>query len=189
MEHFEFDNKRGKINDKQKLFCMEYVKNRFNGTNAAISAGYSKKTAAVAAAKMLIIPNIAAYIQALKADISTAIGVSAIDIANEYAKIGFSDIRQIFDEDGNMIKIKQMSDSSAASIASIEVLEEFDGVGPEKKYIGNTKKVRFYDKVTALDKLAKMLGVDGTTKTLQTNIDGGTTIVELKPDVINEEIS
>lgn len=32
------------LNDKQRLFCLEYIKD-FNATQAAIRAGYSKKTA------------------------------------------------------------------------------------------------------------------------------------------------
>jgi len=34
-----------KLTDKQKIFVSNYLKNGFNATQAAISAGYSKKTA------------------------------------------------------------------------------------------------------------------------------------------------
>jgi len=44
------------------------------------------------------------------------------------------------------------------------VFEEFQGVGAERQYIGTTKKIKFYDKVNALDKLAKMIGADGNKK-------------------------
>lgn len=40
------------LNDKQKAFCREYVK-CYNGTQAAIAAGYSEKTAAVQASRLL----------------------------------------------------------------------------------------------------------------------------------------
>lgn len=47
---------------KQKLFCDEYLVD-LNATQAAIRAGYSKKTAAVIAAENLKKPNIQEYIQ------------------------------------------------------------------------------------------------------------------------------
>lgn len=43
--------------EKQKLFCREYVKD-YNGTQAAIRAGYSEKTAAVQASRLLKKPEI-----------------------------------------------------------------------------------------------------------------------------------
>lgn len=47
---------------KQKLFCDEYLVD-LNATQAAIRAGYSKKTAAVIATENLRKPNIQEYIQ------------------------------------------------------------------------------------------------------------------------------
>ena len=47
---------------KQKLFCDEYLID-LNATQAAIRAGYSKKTAAVIATENLRKPNIQEYIQ------------------------------------------------------------------------------------------------------------------------------
>lgn len=54
--------KTGKdLTERQSFFCREYLKN-FNGTQAAIRAGYSKKTARSIAAENLIKPNIQAYL-------------------------------------------------------------------------------------------------------------------------------
>ena len=41
-----------KLNDKQELFCQEYIKDA-NGTQAAIRAGYSEKTAGAIGNKLL----------------------------------------------------------------------------------------------------------------------------------------
>lgn len=43
--------------EKQKLFCSEYVKD-YNGTQAAIRAGYSAKTAASQASRLLKNPDV-----------------------------------------------------------------------------------------------------------------------------------
>lgn len=50
-----------KLTEKQKRFADEYIQSG-NATQAAIAAGYSKKTAAVIAAENLIKPNVKTYI-------------------------------------------------------------------------------------------------------------------------------
>jgi phage terminase small subunit len=52
------------LTDKEEAFCREYVVS-WNGTRAAIDAGYSKKTAAVTAYENLRKPKIQARIQEL----------------------------------------------------------------------------------------------------------------------------
>lgn len=52
------------LNDKQKQFCKEYIID-FNGTQAAIRAGYSKKTAYSMASENLKKPEVQAYIKEL----------------------------------------------------------------------------------------------------------------------------
>ena len=51
-----------KLTDKQKKFCDEYLVDS-NGTQAAIRAGYSEKTADVIASENLVKPNISEYIK------------------------------------------------------------------------------------------------------------------------------
>ena len=51
-----------KLTPKQKRFCDEYLKD-LNGTQAAIRAGYSKKTASVIATENLAKPYIAEYVK------------------------------------------------------------------------------------------------------------------------------
>ena len=43
---------------KQKAFVREYASNGYNGTKAAIAAGYSEKTAEVKACQLLAIPEV-----------------------------------------------------------------------------------------------------------------------------------
>ena len=60
----DFDNYINKINltPKQISFCQEYLKD-FNGTQAAIRAGYSKKTANEQASRLLANVNISNYLK------------------------------------------------------------------------------------------------------------------------------
>lgn len=57
---------------KQKMFCDEYMID-LNATQAAIRAGYSKKTAAVIAAENLKKPNIQEYIEKRMAEKEAAL--------------------------------------------------------------------------------------------------------------------
>ena len=58
------------LNAKMEMFCDEYVID-FNGTQAAIRAGYSKKTANRKAYQLLRIVEIQNYISELKKELST----------------------------------------------------------------------------------------------------------------------
>ena len=51
-----------KLTDKQKLFCTEYLKNDFNATQAAVTAGYSEDTAGVIGYENLKKPYIRDFI-------------------------------------------------------------------------------------------------------------------------------
>lgn len=166
---FKFGDTEYILTDQQALFCMKYVELKLNGTKAALAAGYSTKNAGVSSSALLKNPNIVGFIKELQKDLSMQIGINAADIAREYAKIGFSDIRKVFDENGNLINVTDIDADPAANIASIEVFEEYQGTGKDREFIGNTKKVKFYDKVAALDKLAKMINADGVTKIATTD--------------------
>lgn len=80
------------LTDRQMLFCQKYVELKFNGTRAVIASGGSKNpnVAKGMATRLLTYDNIKRYVELLKNDISLAIGISACDIAREYAKIGFA---------------------------------------------------------------------------------------------------
>lgn len=65
-----------KLTKKERIFADEYVKTT-NGTQSAITAGYSEKTASVTGSKMLRKPKVRQYIDAImdersKSTIATA---------------------------------------------------------------------------------------------------------------------
>ena len=61
-----------KLTPKQKTFADEYIRNSGNATQAAIAAGYSKKTAAYIGAENLKKPYIAAYIAERQKEIESS---------------------------------------------------------------------------------------------------------------------
>jgi phage terminase small subunit len=69
-----------KLTAKQQAFCESYVANGFNATQAAITAGYSEKTAKDIGCENLAKPNIAEYIFEFKAKASEKALVTTEDI-------------------------------------------------------------------------------------------------------------
>lgn len=63
----EFDVNNLKLNEKQKMFCEEYIID-LNATQSAIRAGYSEKTARQIGAKLLTKVDIQLYIEKLMQD-------------------------------------------------------------------------------------------------------------------------
>lgn len=76
---------------KQQLFVQEYLVD-LNGAQAAIRAGYSKKTASVIAAENLSKPYLSQAIQKAFAERSRRTQVTQDRVIQEYARIAFSDI-------------------------------------------------------------------------------------------------
>ena len=79
-----------KLTDKQESFCREYMVD-FNGTQAAIRAGYAKSGARTEGARLLANANIQKYLKLLKDKQAEKTGITAERVAQELAKIGFSD--------------------------------------------------------------------------------------------------
>jgi len=56
------------LTDRQKFFCMEYLKD-LNGTQAAIRAGYSAKTAMEQASRLLSNVKVLDFVTQLKSEL------------------------------------------------------------------------------------------------------------------------
>jgi phage terminase small subunit len=79
------------LTDKQRLFCIYYVKS-FNATQAALRAGYSSATAGQMGYENMKKPYIADEIRRIKGLMTHDIFVEAMDVLNVYVKIAFTDI-------------------------------------------------------------------------------------------------
>lgn len=148
-----------KLTDKQELFCQEYLID-LNATQAAIRAGYSEATARSLGQENLTKPDIQARIAELNKSRLEALGISQNRVLEEYAKIAFFDIREVFGVDGGLLPVKQLDNNSAGAIASIKSSEEWgeDDEG-NKVVVGTLKEVKVFDKIRALQDLGKHLGL------------------------------
>lgn len=159
------------LTPKQERFVAEYLID-LNATGAARRAGYSEKTANEQGSRLLANASVAAAIEAARAKQAAKLEITAERVLRELARIGFSDPRKLYRDDGSLKPITELDDDTAATIAQVEVLEEFAGRGDEREQIGWTKKLKHWDKVAALDKLGKHLKLF-TEKHEHSGPDGG----------------
>ena len=80
-------------------------------------------------------------------------------VLTEYAKLGYFDVRNLFNNDGSPIPIQKLDDDTAAALAGLDIQEIYEGTGDNRKFVGYTKKYKLPDKKAALDSMAKYLGM------------------------------
>lgn len=154
-------NKYG-MTPKQEKFAQQVCKLNDDGAayRASFDAGNMKQiTVAARSWELRQNPKIAARIALLQKEAADRAGVEATDVIRETARIAFSDIRKLFNEHGGLIPVHELPDNVAAAIASIEVFEEFEGRGEDRKLVGHLKKIKMWDKNSALEKFFKNKGL------------------------------
>lgn len=79
----ERDELERALNERQKRFALEYVRNGGNGTEAAISAGYSARSAHVQASRLLKDDKVLAYRRMCARDLYKALALTPDAIGME----------------------------------------------------------------------------------------------------------
>lgn len=144
------------LNSKQQRFVAEYLVD-LNATQAAIRTGYSAKTAGAQGSRLLTHVEIAAAVQAATSKQLGTAELSAVRVLEEYRRLAFSDVRNLFDAEGNLVPIHALSAEVASALASVEVVKKNVAAGDGK--VDTIHKVRVWDKTKALDSLAKHFGL------------------------------
>jgi phage terminase small subunit len=149
------------LTPKQAAFVREFLID-LNAAAAYRRAGYKPRSdhaASVNASALMAKHGIAEAIKAAQQARAQRTEIEADRVLKELGRIGFSDPRKLFGEGGSLKAIKDLDDDTAAGIASVEVFEEFAGVGAARHLVGYTRKLRLWDKNSALEKIGKHLGM------------------------------
>lgn len=150
--------KKDELTPKQRIFCEEYLID-WNGTRAAIAAGYSKKTAQAIAAENLTKPLICDYLEEIQKDLKKLAGVSALRNMQELKKMAYSNLHNYHTDWMTIEAWDNVSIDDKAAISEFHsTTTEFNGV---KKTV---VKFKLHDKKAALDSLNKMMGTLGVEK-------------------------
>ena len=151
------------LTDGQKRFVSEYLKDQ-NGSAAYQRAGYAARgnSAEVNAARLLRKAQVRAAVDEGLAKIREKAekdtGVTLERVISEIAKGAFYDPRAMFNEDGSPKAITELSDREASALAGFEVMEQFEGSGAERVFVGHLKKFKLSERKAYLDMPMKHLG-------------------------------
>lgn len=135
---------------------MEYLKD-LNATQAYIRAGYnvSEVVAKVNGSRLLTNANVRHKIDELMGKRAARVGVCSDRVLDELQRLGYSDAKDIYNEDGTIKHMKEWPEDLRRAVASIEVVETFEMVRGEKIWTGYNKKVKFWDKPKSLELLGR----------------------------------
>lgn len=159
------------LNDKQTRFVDEYLID-LNATQAAIRAGYSKRTAGSQAHDLLKNPEIEAAIAARQAERAVRTGITQDRVLQELALLAFSDMRKFAEWGSDGVKLldsKAMEEADARCVAEVSESTTKDG---------GSVKFRIHSKVDALKLIGQHLAMF-TEKIQHSNADGDFTLEDL----------
>ncbi len=170
-----------RASDQRRERFIRYFPGSSSATEAAIKAGYSAKSAHVAASRLLKIDKVRAAIDAANLAAAQACGITRERTLQELGRVAYSDVRALLDADGNVKPIHALSLDEAAQIAGIEVetvveREEGDGEASGTVTTTTVKKIKRWDKIRALEAAIGVLGLNkqadaaGTGSTLRITI-------------------
>lgn len=144
------------LNPKQTRFVQEYLVD-LNATQAAIRAGYSKKTANPQAARLLANASVKQAVKIGQEKRASKLEITQERVLQEIAAVAFSDVRQLYDEKGKLRPIKDWPDDLAAAVAGLETVHRNLTSGDGE--VETILKVKRWDKPRVLELLSKHLGM------------------------------
>jgi phage terminase small subunit len=150
----------GKLTPRQERFVKEYLID-LNGTQAAIRAGYSARTAKEQAFDLLTRPHIREAVEKGRARIAAKLDISVERIVNELAKIGFSNMADYMRVGGDgdpVLDFSGLDRDKSAALSEVTVDRYVEGGGDEARDVKRVK-FRLHDKRAALVDLGKHLGM------------------------------
>lgn len=143
-----------RLNPQQQVFvlCLQKSKS-FNPTEAAREAGY--KNPSQAANKLMKNKIVLRAVGKEIYDRKTELKIEATDVLRELMVIGFANPKEMFDRRGNLLSIHEMPDSIAKALSGFDVEVNTNRDGSQV----TTIKPRFWSKTSALEMIAKHLGM------------------------------
>lgn len=161
------------LTPKRHRFVEEYLVD-LNATQAAIRAGYSKRSAHVLANEVLKDPKVAELIDKTLVERKIANQRTAEATHDEIRALAHSDPRSIFDDNGRVKLPSQWSDELARTIAAFELREEWKPgeTREDEPHLVVITKVKFWEKPKALEMKGRTQRL--FTDTLEVKLDAST---------------
>jgi phage terminase small subunit len=135
-----------KMTPRERKFCKCYIACKFNGTEAAIKAGYSRNGAKVTASRLLTKPNVQAELQRLMAPIDEAYIMSGQQVLEELSKLGranMADYTKVDAKGDAYIDLRNVPREKWAAIQEITSEVYIEARGDEDEPPINVKRTKF----------------------------------------------
>lgn len=136
--------KTDNLTPKQQKFCDEYLTD-FNASRAALAAGYSAGTALNG--QLMQLPKIRLYIQQHTQAAAQKAQVGREDVLAELCKIAFANFGNYYLPNGNLKPMDGLTNDEKAALWQAKT-------NPD-----GTTSVKMYNKLVALEKIAKILNL------------------------------
>lgn len=178
------------LNPNQLRFVEEYLCDQSSATAAAIRAGYSIKSAKSIAKELMKDERIKDAIEVGQANLRKKIGVTAERIIQELAMIAYAKPGDTIkltgdgDYEANIDTPIRKEQETGGSPSEVLVSTVVDKKGNKSKAV-TIKTVKLSDKIAALEKLGKFLGLFKD----QVEVKGNLTLAELVEKSMKEEAS
>lgn len=152
--------KRTELTGREQRFVTEYPID-YNGTRAAVAAGYSQKGASAIACALLKKPHIQKALKKSHQEVMKRTGLTKERILYELECLAFRNIKKFFDEDGFLLEkgqINQLPDEVCACIDGWEQESWWEGKGEDA--VRHQKiKVKLVGKGPMVELVLKHLGL------------------------------
>lgn len=156
---------------KRHRFVAEYLKD-LNATQAAIRAGYAKKGAKDQAYQLMQLPEVAQAIEQAMGERNKRLQVDADYVLKRLTEIDQLDLADIFDLDGKLLPVRQWP------LIWRQMVKEVDM---------KTGKVKFHDKLRALELIGKHVNVNAFRE--QVNHTGDINFTDMTDEELERRIA
>ena len=156
-----------KLSDKENRFVIEYLRD-YNGTQAALRAGYSEKSSWTSACELLKRDRVRKAIDEHEKDLSTRFLVTRERLMKEMSIAGYADMADYVDVDNGEVTVKNFKDlppqitraiKKVECNKTIKYLRDSKGkrTGEEVEHI--TTKLELHDGLKAKELMGKEVGM------------------------------
>lgn len=159
------------LTEKQQAFVAEYLKDR-NGTQAAIRAGYSARTADAQAVALLRKTEVRRQILAGQTEVLREAKVDAAWLLRRLADEATADLADLYDEENNLLPVHKWPKIwRMGLVQGIEVEEIFEGRGEDRVQIGVLRKIKLDNRVKRLELIGKHVDVRAFQEQLEITVN------------------
>ena len=167
-----------KPNERETRFIEAYLVDP-NGTQAAIKAGYSTRTAKSIAEELLKKPHIAAALEAARTARSERTKVDADWVLTRLVDGVKADLKDLFDDRGQLLPVAAWPEVwRTGLVIGVESFEEYEYEGRGKKRhrvaTGMVRKVRLTDRIKHVELIGKHVDVRAFREQMELLLPKGT---------------